>query len=62
MLIQNKNIENQSQKMIVLSDNMFDYNVRLLVWAGNTMYSKTLYKAGNKYLMIIFWVLVFQIF
>ena len=27
------NIENPSQKLILLSDNMFDYIVRLLVWA-----------------------------
>ena len=32
-MIQNKNIENPSQKLILLSDNMFDYIVRLLVWA-----------------------------
>ena len=27
------NNENPSQKLVLLSDNMFDYNVRLLVWA-----------------------------
>ena len=33
VLIQNENIENPSQKLILLLDNMFDYIVRLLVWA-----------------------------
>ena len=32
-MIQNKNIENPLQKLILLSDNMFDYIVRHLVWA-----------------------------
>ena len=33
-MIQNKkNIENLSQKMILLSDNMIDYIMRLLGWA-----------------------------
>ena len=32
-MIQNGNIENPSQKLILLSGNMFDYIVRLLVWA-----------------------------
>ena len=32
-MIQNKNDENPSQKLILLSGNMFDYIVRLLVWA-----------------------------
>ena len=32
-MIQNKNIENPWQKLILLSDNMFDYIARLLVWA-----------------------------
>ena len=32
-MIQNRNIENPSQKLILLSENMFDYIVRLLVWA-----------------------------
>ena len=32
-MIQNKNIENPSQKLNLLSNNMFDYIVRLLVWA-----------------------------
>ena len=31
--MQNQNIENASQKLILLSGNMFDYIVRLLVWA-----------------------------
>ena len=30
-MIKNKNIENPSQKLILLFDNMFDYIVRLLV-------------------------------
>ena len=44
-MIQNKNIENPSQKLISLSDNMFDYIVRLLVWAveGGLRYRYTLY-------------------
>ena len=33
VLIQNENIENPLQKLNLLSDNMFDYIVRLLVWA-----------------------------
>ena len=32
-MIQNGNIENPSQKLILLSGNMFGYIVRLLVWA-----------------------------
>ena len=32
-MIQNRNNENPSQKLILLSGNMFDYIVRLLVWA-----------------------------
>ena len=40
-----KNIENPSQKLILLSDNMLDYIVRLLVWAVEVglMYRNTLY-------------------
>ena len=33
-MIQNKNIENPLQKLILLSDKMFYYIVRLLVWAA----------------------------
>ena len=32
-MIQNENIENPSQTLILVSDNTFDYIVRLLVWA-----------------------------
>ena len=32
-MIQNKNIENSPQELILLSDNIFDYIVRLLIWA-----------------------------
>ena len=51
VLIQNKNNENPSQKLILLSGNMFDYIVRLLVWAveGGIRYRYTLYSKGQVY-------------
>ena len=47
-MLQNEDIENPSQNLILLSDNMFDYIVRILVWAveGGLRYRYTLYVAG----------------
>ena len=49
-MIKNENIENPSQKMILLSDNMVDYIVRHMCWAveGGQRYRNTLYNVRNK--------------
>ena len=44
--MQNKDIENPSLKMILLSVNMFDYIVRLLVWAVEGVYDVLQHPVG----------------
>ena len=52
MLIQNNNFENPSQKLILLSDNMFDYIVRLLVWAVEGGAKVSLHPVVEHYLLL----------
>ena len=46
-MIQNKNIEHPLQKLILLSVNMFDYIVRLLVRAVEGVYDVLLHPVGG---------------